>query len=232
MCCIIVVVVAARWSFSSTTASKLMTLWIYDALQRRDDRGKMRAACRTGKYGRRHGDQLEQVQPAVKSPVPAFASLTRQHSACSSAVQNPSGTRSIEASFGCLVPRAHLPTCASRLISPLQIALSAVAAAAALVRFVQWKRLDESDRDAIWRLYGVFTFAAFVGSVCGVVTWSLYLAADVLYIDALRLGATEPVKSSAELAVSYPLYAAFIVFKSLAFVFVSVAKLMIIDRMT
>ena len=94
------------------------------------------------------------------------------------------------------MPRAHPSPCASRLISPLQIALTAVAAAAALVRFVQWKRLDASDRDAIWRLYGVFTLAAFVGSVCGVVTWSLFLAVDVLYIDALRLqslDATDPV---------------------------------------
>ena len=104
-----------------------------------------------------------------------------------------------------------------------------MAAAAALVRFVQWKRLDESDRDAIWRLYGVFTFAAFVGSVCGVVTWSLFLVVDVLYIDALRLqslDAKDPVKSSAELARQYTLYAAFQVFKSLAFMFVSMAKLM------
>ena len=107
-----------------------------------------------------------------------------------------------------------------------------MAAAAALVRFVQWKRLDASDRDAIWRLYGVFTLAAFVGSVCGVVTWSLYDAHDVLYIDALRLGAKDPVKSSAETGANYTLYAACEVFKSLAFVFVSVAKLMIIDRMT
>jgi hypothetical protein len=223
-------VVAAR-SYSSTTASKL-PLRMYDALQRRDDRGKMQAACRTGKYGRRHGDQLEQVPPAVKSPAPAFASLTRQHSACSSAIQNPSDSRTIEASYGCLVPRAHPSPCASRLISPLQIALFAVAAAAALVRFVQWKRLDESDRDAIWRLYGVFTFAAFVGSVCGVVTWSLYLAVDVVYIDALRLGATDLANSSADLSANYTLSAAFLVFKSLAFLFVSVAKLIVIDRMT
>ena len=109
-----------------------------------------------------------------------------------------------------------------------------MAAAAALVRFVQWKRLDALDRDAIWRLYGVFTLAAFVGSVCGSVTWSLVLAADVLYIDALRLGAKDPVKSksSAELGVSYTLIAAYIVFKSLAFAFVSGAKLLVLDRMT
>ena len=100
------------------------------------------------------------------------------------------------------------------------------------MRFVQWKRLDESDQDAIWRLYGMFTFAAFVGSVCGVVTWCLYLALDVLYIDALSLGANDPGRSSAELGASYTLIAAFLVFKSLAFVFVSVAKLMVLDRMT
>ena len=103
------------------------------------------------------------------------------------------------------------------------------------MRFVQWKRLDASDRDAIWRLYGVFTLAAFVGSVCGVVTWSLFLEVDVLYIDALRLqslDAKDPVKSSADLARQYTLYAAFQVFKSLAFVFVSLAKLMVLDRMT
>ena len=97
---------------------------------------------------------------------------------------------------------------------------------------MQWKRLDESDQDAIWRLYGMFTFAAFVGSVCGVVTWCLYLALDVLYIDALSLGANDPGRSSAELGASYTLIAAFLVFKSLAFVFVSVAKLMVLDRMT
>jgi hypothetical protein len=81
---------------------------------------------------------------------------------------------------------------------------------------------------AVWRVH-----------VCGVrwerlrgVAWSLFLAADVLYIDALRLGAKDPVKSSAETGANYTLYAACEVFKSLAFVFVSVAKLMIIDRMT
>ena len=100
------------------------------------------------------------------------------------------------------------------------------------MRFVQWKRLDASDQDAIWRLYGVFTFAAFVGSVCGVVTCSLYLAADLLYIDALSLGASDLGKSSAELGSNYTLYAAFLVFRSVAFVFVSVAKLMVLDRMT
>ena len=100
------------------------------------------------------------------------------------------------------------------------------------MRFVQWKRLDESDRDTIWRLYGVFTFAAFVGSVCGVVSRSLFLASDVLYIGGLGLGANDPVKSSAELGASYTLIAAFLVFRSLAFVFVSVAKLMVLDRMT
>jgi len=100
------------------------------------------------------------------------------------------------------------------------------------VRFVQWKRLDASDQDAIWRLYGVFTFALFIGSVCGVVSRSLFLAADVLYIDALSLGASDLGKSSAELGANYTLYAAFNVFRSLAFMFVSVAKLMVLDRMT
>ena len=97
---------------------------------------------------------------------------------------------------------------------------------------MQWKRLDESDRDTIWRLYGVFTFAAFVGSVCGVVSRSLFLASDVLYVGGLGLGTTDPVKSSAELGANYKLRAAFHVFKSLAFVFVSLAKLMVLDRMT
>jgi hypothetical protein len=92
--------------------------------------------------------------------------------------------------------------------------------------------LDESDQHAIWRLYGMFTFAAIVGSVCGVVTWCLYLALDVLYIDALSLGASDLGKSSAELGASYTVYASFLVFKSLAFVFVSVSKLMVLDRMT
>ena len=100
------------------------------------------------------------------------------------------------------------------------------------MRFVQWKRLDESDQHAIWRLYGMFTFAAFVGSVCGVVTWCLYLALDVFYIDALSLGANDPGRSSAELGASYTLIAAFLVFRSLAIVCVSVAKLMVLDRMT
>ncbi len=114
---------------------------------------------------------------------------------------------------------------------PLQIALSAVTAAVSLVRFVQWKRLDESDRDTIWRLYGVFTFFAFVGSVCGALTWSVYLTRQVLYYDALRLRVKDPIKSSTELSASYTGYPAFHVFKSLAFLFVSVSKLMVFDRM-
>ena len=103
------------------------------------------------------------------------------------------------------------------------------------MRFVQWKRLDESDRDTIWRLYGVFTFSAFVGSICGVMTWSLFLTKEVLYIEALRLVGKDPAKSSAELRLlgaNYTGYPAFHVFKSLAFLFVSVSKLMVFDRMT
>ena len=45
-----------------------LQLRMYDALQHRDDRRKMQAACRKGKYGRRHGDQLEQVMRAVDHP--------------------------------------------------------------------------------------------------------------------------------------------------------------------
>ena len=47
------------------------------------------------------------------------------------------------------------------------IALSAVAAAATLLRFLQWKRLGASHLEAVWRFYGVFIFAYFFGSVCG-----------------------------------------------------------------
>jgi hypothetical protein len=200
------------------------------------------AACCMGKCSMSHGHQLEQVARVVTinhscmhlphAPVHAFASLTRPHRACSSAIQTPSNARTIQASYGCLVPRTHTSTSVAHLIFPLQIALSVVAAAAALLRFVQWRRLDASDQHAMWRLFGVFTFALFIGSVCGVITWSLYLAADVLYIDALSLGTNDPGKSSAELGANYTLYAAFLVFKSLAFVFVSVAKLMVLDRMT
>jgi hypothetical protein len=169
-----------------------------------------------------------------QSPVPAFASLTRQHSACNSAIQNPSDSRTIEASFGCLVPRTRASTCSSHLtLSSLQVALSAVTAAVALVRFVQWKRLDETDRDTIWRLYGVFTCLAFVGSICGVVTWSIFLVSDRLYIGALSLGtsANDRVQRSAELGSSYELRGPFHVSKALTFLFVSLAKLMVLDRM-
>lgn len=62
------------------------------------------------------------------------------------------------------------------------IALSAVAAAATLLRFLQWKRLGASHLEAVWRFYGVFIFAYFFGSVCGLAycstqaAWFLYLA--------------------------------------------------------
>jgi hypothetical protein len=99
---------------------------------------------------------------------------------------------------------------------------------------VQWKRLDESDRDAIWWLYGVFTCLAFVGSICGVVTWSIFLVSDRLYIGALSLGtsANDRVQRSAELGSSYELRGPFHVSKALTFLFVSLAKLMVLDRMT
>ena len=129
------------------------------------------------------------------------------------------------------IARRVLASASHLNISP-QIALSAVAAAAALVRFLQWKRLDASNRDSVWRFYGVFTCASFVGNVCGVAAWSFYLAAAIFYIDALSLGAADRSKSSAELASNYRMHSAFIVFKVLAFVFVSMAKLLVLDRMT
>jgi len=195
-----------------------------------------------GKCCTSHGHRLEQVPRAVNR---LFMHLPPSHASTELAPPRfktppvPAQSKLPSAAWYIARIRFFLPvTQRAPHISfpPLQIALSVVAAAAALVRFVQWKRLDASDQDAIWHLFGVFTFALFVGSVCGVVTWSLYLTLDVLYIDALSLGANNDAKdlgkSSAELGASYTLYAAHLVFKSLAFMFVSVTKLMVLDRMT
>ena len=199
-------------------------------LQLFDSQNAQHVPC---KHFRSHGDRLEQVLPAVNR---LCLHLRRSHASTALApprLKTPPALAQSKLPSAAWCPARRASTCALHLIPPpLQIALSAVTAAVSLVRFVQWKRLDESDRDTIWRLYGVFTFSAFVGSVFGALTWSLYLTRQVLYYDALRLGVKDPIKSSTELSASYKGYPAFHVFKSLAFLFVSVSKLMVFDRMT
>ena len=78
----------------------------------------------------------------------------------------------------------------------------------------------------------MFTFASFVGSAFSLVTWSIHLASSVAYIDALSLGTADSSKSSADNSRNYTLTSAYFVLRSVEFTVVSVAKLLILDRMT
>jgi hypothetical protein len=62
------------------------------------------------------------------------------------------------------------------------------------------------------------------------VTWSIHLASSVAYIDALSLGTTDSSKSTADKSRNYMLSSAYFVLRAFEFMVVSVAKLLILDR--
>jgi hypothetical protein len=100
--------------------------------------------------------------------------------------------------------------------------------------FAKWWRMDEEQRQRMWRLYGWFTALSCCGSCCGAATWLLYapsLAAAFVSNAAAPDSPTTGADRSASEALQYRLHAGACVLYALEFFCLSIAKLLVLDRM-
>jgi hypothetical protein len=101
----------------------------------------------------------------------------------------------------------------------------------------RWRRIDEQDRGSLWRLYGWFTGLMLCGSCFGIASWAMYIQ-WISYVStansSIVLGRTDIISRS-ERTNFFALFAcwraAFSVTYAMEFMCLSVAKLMVLDRM-
>ena len=95
--------------------------------------------------------------------------------------------------------------------------------------FWRWWRMEKNDRPRVWLLYGWFSGLQHLGSVCGAVAWGAWMQFRVdIYISG---AATDRSVKISTFAQSQYWRAAFFVTYALEFLCLSVAKLLVLDRM-
>jgi len=96
--------------------------------------------------------------------------------------------------------------------------------------FLQWRRMEEDDRQRVWLLYGWFSGLACLGSAFGAAAWGAYMQYLVAEFSAFTSGLT---LDQSQLLYAQTQYwgGAFYVTYALEFMFLSVAKLLVLHRM-
>jgi hypothetical protein len=93
--------------------------------------------------------------------------------------------------------------------------------------------MEEEDRRRVWRLYGWFTALIACGSCVGAVTWAAYM---LLHVNGFKANTSPNNENQAQmtslLALAVSWRAAFTVTYAIEFLCLSVAKLMVLDRMS
>ncbi len=101
--------------------------------------------------------------------------------------------------------------------------------------FYQWRQLQEEARRRVWWLYGWFSGLMLCGSCFGAVTWAARMTNLVYYFQGSHLrrngNITDP-KGASLLALAYGWLPTFVVTYAIEFLCLSVAKLMVLDRMS
>ena len=96
--------------------------------------------------------------------------------------------------------------------------------------FYRWRRMEEEDRGRVWRLYGWFTALMACGSCFGAVAWAANMMS---LVNGFKGNTREDTAEQASLlALAYSWYAAFTVTCAIEFLCLSVAKLMVLDRLS
>ena len=160
---------------------------------------------------------------------------------CSAAVNRPLQQQlaALYATSGitvtCPVNLLHKLTCSCVLPAPQQIAAFCAAAVGSGVMLVRWLRAGEG-RAQVWRLYGHFVSLMFCGSCAGAAAWSCNLRSLSLNFvanNAIMTNSTTIAPSQVQrmYGVSNRMQSAFLVFYSLEFLCLSVAKLFVLDRL-
>jgi len=96
--------------------------------------------------------------------------------------------------------------------------------------FVRWWRLEEDDRRQVWLLYGWFSGLMCVGSVFGAAAWAVWMQFLVAFFSGSTPGLTHAQMQSMDVKQNY-WEAAFFIPSAIDFVCLSVAKLMMLERM-
>jgi len=100
--------------------------------------------------------------------------------------------------------------------------------------FVRWQRMDEACRQRVWGSYGWFCMLTFCGSLSGAAAWGAWLQYLVLFFTANHAPAAPvppyPGKFSLQ-ARADVCFMVFLVAYAIEFTCVSVAKLLVLDRM-
>ena len=96
--------------------------------------------------------------------------------------------------------------------------------------FVRWWRLEEDDRRRVWLLYGWFSGLMCVGSVFGAVAWAVWMQFLLALFSGSILG-LKHVQKQSYFVQQNNWEAAFCIPSAIEFVCLSVAKLIVLERM-
>jgi len=112
-----------------------------------------------------------------------------------------------------------------------QIAAFCVSAVGGGTMFLRWWRMEEEDRARVWVLYGWFSGLMCAGSVFGAVTWAFWMQFLVFQFIFFASGGGLTPQAQSFFAQSQYWIGAFYVTYAIEFLCLSVAKLMVLDRM-
>jgi len=112
----------------------------------------------------------------------------------------------------------------------VQVVAFCVSALGSGTMFVRWWRLEEDDRRRVWLLYGWFSGLMFVGSVFGVVAWAVWIQVLLAFFSASNPGLTQAQTQSMDVKQNN-MEAAFFIPSAIDFMCLSIAKLMVLERM-
>ena len=97
--------------------------------------------------------------------------------------------------------------------------------------FFRWWRLDEDGRRRVWRLYGWFSGLMLCGSCIGAVTWAAWMQRLINNYSGNDDTTLSDAQSMSLFAISVRWQAVFSVTYAMEFLCLSVAELMVLDRM-
>ena len=115
----------------------------------------------------------------------------------------------------------------------LQIAGFCACAIISGVLYVRWLRLDAGGKKQSWRLHGWFTALTCIGSFAGAVAWGARMQSLVFYFQGNSLGQSEGdlALRSSLFSDGFRYFTVHLVFYPIEFLCLSIAKLMMLDRL-
>jgi hypothetical protein len=107
-----------------------------------------------------------------------------------------------------------------------------MSALASGVMFYRWRHVGEEARQQLWRLYGWFSGLMLCGSCVGVVTWAAWMQVAANEFTSVIDRTLSFSESLLFFSVSNSWRAVFVVTYAIEFLCLSVAKLIVLDRMS